>query len=125
MKNGIDFVYEYSDLNLFQTRVQILTGEYADTILEFGGSILAQERNNNTFTFEYELFQIPRHLANVQLKGTKDFEMFLGYLLVDIIDSRNKDKEEHSKLMEAASVQGVKSNTIKIDSKFYLQVTVI
>jgi len=27
MKNGIDFIYEYSDLNLFQTRVQILTGK--------------------------------------------------------------------------------------------------
>ena len=51
MENNIDFNYEYSDLNLFKTRVQILTGEYADTILEFGGSLLAQDENKNTFTF--------------------------------------------------------------------------
>ena len=48
MVNGIDFVYEYSDLNLFKTRVKILTGEYADTILEYGGSILVQSNGNNT-----------------------------------------------------------------------------
>jgi len=126
MKNCIDFIYEYSDLNIFKTRVKILTGEYADTILEFGGSILAQCGNQNTFTFEYELFQVPQHLANIQLKGNKDFEMFLGYLLVDVIDARNNDPEEHIKLTQAASVRGALPNTIKIDPKFYsLQATVI
>jgi len=126
MKNGVDFIYEYSDLNVFKTRVQILTGEYADTILEFGGSVLAQDSNQNTFTFEYELFQIPQHLAGVQLKGTKDFEMFLGYLLVDIINFRNNDPEERNKLIQAASSRGALPNTIKIDQKFYSkQATVI
>jgi len=126
MKNDVDFIYEYSDLNLFKSRVAILTGEYADTILEFGGSILAQDGNQNTFTFEYELFQIPQHLANVQLKGTKDFEIFLGSLLVKVIDSRNNDKKEKNKLMQAASIKGALPNNIKIDSKFYSkQVTVL
>jgi len=126
MKNGIDFIYEYSDLNIFKTRVQILTGEYADTILEFGGSILAQCNGKNTFTFEYELFQIPQHLAQVQLKGNKDFEIFLGYLLVDIINSRNNDPEELDKLTQVASIKGALPNNIKIDPKFYSsQATVI
>ena len=126
MKNGIDFNYEYSDLNLFKTRVAILTGEYADTILEFGRSILAQNENQNTFTFEYELFQIPQHLKGTVLKGTKDFEIFLGYLLVDIINARNNDKEEKNKLEQAASFKGALPNTIKIDPWFYnKQATVI
>lgn len=125
MKNNIDFVYEYSDLNLFQTRVEILTGEYAEIILEFGGSILAQNGDQNTFTFEYKLFQIPRHLKNVVLKGNKDFEMFLGYLLVDVIDSRNNDPQEKSKLNQAASYVGALPNTIKIDPWFYSKQAVI
>jgi hypothetical protein len=125
MKNGIDFIYEYSDLNSLKTRVAILTGEYADTILEFGGSILAQWEDKNTFTFEYELFQIPQHFAGVQLKGSKDFEMFLGYLLVDVINARNNDKEEHQKSMEAASALGVSQSKIKIDPKFYNKQAVV
>jgi len=72
------------------------------------------------------LFQIPQHLAGVQLKGTKDFEMFLGYLLVDIINFRNNDPEERNKLIQAASSRGALPNTIKIDQKFYSkQATVI
>lgn len=119
MKANIDFIYEYSDLNLFQTRVKILTGNYADTILEYGGSVLAQDGVSNIFTFNYELFQIPRSLANTQLKGTKEFEMFLGNLLVDVIDARNHDLKEHDKLMDAAKAGGVDTCKIKIDNKFY------
>jgi hypothetical protein len=119
MKKGKDFIYEYSDLNVLKTRVKILTGKYADTILEFGGSMLAQIGDKNTFTFEYELFQLPRSLANTQLKGTKEFELFLGYLLVDVIDARNNDKKEYEKLTEAASADGMCNSVIKIDDKFY------
>ena len=125
MENGIDFIYEYSDLNPLKTRVAILTGEYADTILEFGGSILAQWEDKNTFTFEYELFQIPQNLANTKLKGAKKFELFLGYLLVDVINARNNDKEEHEKSMQAASALGVRQSTIKIDPRFYSKQAVV
>jgi hypothetical protein len=119
MKNGIDFVYEYSDLNLFQTRVKVLTGRYRGVILEFGGSGLAQHGDKNTFTFDYTLYEIPEHLACYQLRGTKEFEAFLAYLLVDVIDARNNDPKELSKLHEAASAKGKTTSNIKIDNKFY------
>jgi hypothetical protein len=68
MKSGIDFIYEYSDLNYLRTRVQILTGEYADTILEFGGSVLGQDGiNPNKFVFDYQLMQIPYGLKDKRL----------------------------------------------------------
>jgi hypothetical protein len=119
MKNKIDFIYEYSDLNELQTRVQVLTGEYKDTIVEFGGSNLLQNGSKNVFTFNYELYQIPRKFMNTQLKGNSDFEKFLAYLLVDVVSARKKDKQEHEKLMQAASYFGVKDSKIKIDEKFY------
>lgn len=119
MKNGKDFIYEYSDLNLFRTRVQVLTGEYEDTILEFGGSILKQWGDKNQFTFEYELYQIPQHLKDVKLKQDKNFQQFLAQLLVDVVASRNEDKEEHAKLMQAASAAGALPCKIKIDPWFY------
>ena len=119
MKNAKDFIYEYSDLNLFRTRVQVFTGEYADTILEFGGSILAQWGDKNEFTFEYELFQIPQHLKDIKLKQDQEFQQFLTQLLVDVIAARNKDKEEYAKLMQAASAKGAPPCTIKIDPWFY------
>jgi len=119
MKNGKDFIYEYSDLNLFKTRVKVLTGEYADTILEFGGSMLTQWEDKNKFSFEYELFQIPANLKDVKLRGNPEFEKFLAYLLVDVISARKKDKKEYNKLMQAASAAGAPTCQIKIDPRFY------
>ena len=118
MKSGIDFIYEYSDLNYLQTRVHVLTGKYADTILEFGGSVLGQDGvNPNKFVFQSELMQLPYSLKDTQLKGTKEFEEFLTYLLVDIIEAKNQDPEEHKKLIDA--IDGKPPGNIKIDDLFY------
>ena len=101
MKNNIDFIYEYSDLNLFYTRVKVLTGQYKGLIAEFGGSRLAQwtEKNKekNNFNFDYLLYEIPEQLKNYKLRGNLEFEKFLAYLLVDIIGDRNNDPEAKEK----------------------------
>jgi hypothetical protein len=118
MKSGIDFIYEYSDLNYLKTRVHILTGAYADTILEFGGSVLGQDGvNPNKFVFEYELMQLPYSLKDTQLKGTKEFDSFLAYLLVDIIEAKKQDPDEKQKLLNA--IDGIHSVNIKVDDLFY------
>jgi hypothetical protein len=118
MKSGVDFIYEYSDLNYLKTRVHVLTGMYADTILEFGGSVLGQDGiNPNTFVFEYELMQLSYSLKDTQLKGTKDFEHFLAYLLVDIIKAKKEDSKEKQKLLDA--IDGMAPGEIKIDDLFY------
>lgn len=119
MKNGVDFIYEYSDLNLFHTRVEILTGKYAGIILEFGGSVLAQTGDKNTFTFDYILYQVPDQFYAPRLRTNGEFNNFLGYLLVDVIDCRNKDPQWKEKLDEAASYIGKQNPSIKVDQKFY------
>lgn len=119
MKNGVDFKYEYSDLNLFQTRVEILRGKYAGMILEFGGSILAQEGDKNEFSFDYTLYKVPAKFQVSELGKDKQFIEFLGYLLVDVIDARNHDKDELAKLHEAASATGKTTSNIKVDESFY------
>ena len=119
MKNGVDFVYEYSDLNLFQTRVKVLTGRYRGVILEFGGSGLAQHGDKNLFNFDYTLYEIPEHLACYQLRGTKEFEEFLAYLLVDVVSARNNDPKELNKLHEAAGFKGKTYSDIKIADLWY------
>jgi hypothetical protein len=121
MKNGVDFIYEYSDLNLFHTRVQILTGEYSGIVLEFGSSILAQIGNKNTFTFDYILYEVPDQFYGATLRKDKEFNEFLGYLLVDVIHSRNTDSNEKQKLDEAASYEGKSYSKIKINEKWYPQ----
>lgn len=119
MKNGIDFIYEYSDLNLFQTRVQILTGKYAGIILEFGGSVLAQFSGKNTFTFEYTLYEVPDQFYGPRLRTDGEFNEYLGYLLVHVIQSRNLDPKEKEKLDEAASAEGKQYSNIKISESWY------
>jgi hypothetical protein len=119
MKNNIDFVYEYSDLNLFQTRVHILTGKYAGIILEFGGSVLAQIGEDNTFTFDYTLYEVPDQFYGPNLKASSEFNHFLGYLLVDVIHSRNTDPDEKRKLDEAANFEHMPKPKIQVSEKWY------
>jgi len=125
MKNGIDFIYEYSDLNLFHTRVKILTGKYANIVLEFGGSGIAICGEQNLFNFDYILYEVPDQFYGPKLRKEQEFNEFLAYLLVDVIDTKNHDPLEKQKHQQAGSAKGVSSNTIKIDPKFYSKVLVI
>lgn len=117
MKNNKDYIYEYSDLNLFQTRVKILSGKYNGIILEFGASSLIQSCDINNFKFEYTLYDIPDTI-NYKLIGDRKFEKYLSKLLISIIKDKRKDKNEKNKLDIAASVEGCISE-IKIDNRFY------
>jgi hypothetical protein len=125
MKNGKDFIYEYSDLNLFQTRVKILTGKYSGLIFELGSSYLAQAGDKNTFTFNYTIYEIPEKLNKVQLRGNSEFEKHLAYLIVDVINARNNDPKEQEKLHEAATAEGKVWADIPIDDKWYPNKTMV
>lgn len=126
MKNKKDYIYEYSDLNLFQTRVKILTGEYKDIILEFADSHLIQrsDKPEGEFTFNYTLYFKPENLQNLKLIGNKKFEEFLSNLLINIIRDRKKDKKEKQKIEQVAHGDSQFIGKIKIDTKFYPQKTV-
>ena len=124
MKKNIDYIYEYSDLNTFQTRVKILQGKYKDVILEFGTSGLAQwtdstNNSQNLFNFDYTIYEKPDNLQNVMLLNNKDFELYLKDLLINIINDRREDGTEIYKLLEASSVFGMRYPTIPIDKKWY------
>ena len=124
MKKNIDYIYEYSDLNTFQTRVKILQGKYKDVILEFGTSGLAQwtdstNNSQNLFNFDYTIYEKPDNLQNVMLLNNKDFELYLKDLLINIINDRREDGTEIYKLREASSVFGMRYPTIPIDKKWY------
>lgn len=121
MKNGKDFIYEYSDLNLFQTRVKILAGKYTGLVLEFGGSLLRQINDQNTFSFEYILYEVPAKFEGQSLRGNKEFEEFAGNLLIDVVNARNKDPKEKKKLEAAASAIGKVGHNIEINAGWYIQ----
>ena len=133
MINNVDFVYEYSDLNLFHTRVKVLTGLYKDLVFEYGGSVLEQIKTKkifkNNFKFDYILYEIPEKFDMEKLKKDKAFIEFMAYLIVDVISCRNKDPKEKEKLDEVASVFGKTTHEIYIDPKYYpknkLQTTVV
>ena len=120
MINNTDYIYEYSDINLFQTRVKVLTGHYADLVLEFGGSALEQSEGVNNFHFDYTLYAIPENLSKYKLRGTSDFEQFLSDLLIAIIVDRREDKDWKAKLDNATQLKRVTS-TIMLDPQFYPQ----
>jgi hypothetical protein len=119
MKKNRDFIYEYSDLNLFHTRVLVKTGTYKDLIFDFDSARSETSHLGTNFSFKYILYQKPKEFENVALRENPEFQKFIGDLVIDVITARRKDKKEHEKLMEAASPNGVQSSKIKIDPKFY------
>jgi hypothetical protein len=116
MQNNVDFIYEYSDLNIFQTRVQILTGIYKDIILEFGDSGVMSGMGYPVFNFDYTIYK-----ASDNFEPNDKFEEYLCNLLIDIIVDRNNDKDAKVKLNEAANYNGMQSSIIKISKEFYPQ----
>jgi len=120
MKNNIDFIYEYSDLNLFHCRVKVLKGKYKDLVLEFGGSGVGQSTGKPIFNYEYILYVLPENF-----EYTKSFENFMTNLLIDVIDDRNKDPLAKEKLDQAASSEGFQESIIKIPDSFYGKAEVI
>ena len=120
MINGIDFVYEYSDLNLFHTRVKVLTGFYKDLIFEYGGSMLAQIGDKNTFTFEYILYEVPEKFHGPSLRKDDAFNTFIAYLIVDVISCRKADPDEKNKLDSAiGTYEGKQYADIPISEHYY------
>lgn len=121
MKNNVDFIYEYSDLNLFQTRVQVLTGQYSGMIVEFGASHILSVEGEHDFTFDWTVYKKP---DSGSLVHDAQFEKFMSELLIAVINDRNNDPSARNKLMEAASVRGVQNPKIKIPEQFYSAVVV-
>jgi len=119
MENGVDFEYEYSDLNLFHTRVKVLSGVYTGLVFEYGTSVLAQWGDKNSFTFEYILYEVPNQFEGPTLRKDAGFNEFIAYLIVDVIKARQNDAHEKVKLHEAANAGGKKYSSILINKKYY------
>lgn len=121
MVNGIDFQYEYSDLNYLRTRVKVLTGMYAGLIFEYGGSVLAQWEDKNSFTFEYALYEVPEPFHGPTLRKEASFNEFIAYLIVDVIKDRTENINEKRDLYEAVSPLGKTYSNILINEKYYTE----
>jgi len=119
-KSDVDYIREYSDLTDFQIRVKILTGEYKDIILEFGGSSIIQcsAFTDTKMVYDYTLYYKPERFQNVNLRGDKDFENHLYELLINILRDIKKDKDNLEKLRDAVDNPYYKGK-ITIDKRFY------
>jgi hypothetical protein len=117
MQNGVDFIYEYSDLNMYHIRVHVLTGDYAGLIFELGGSGIGQDGVNSTFVFEYTLYKKPDAYKDIVLRGNPEFEKFISDVILDVICTRHVDPDDDRKLEQ--SFKPDNRCNIEIDSVFY------
>lgn len=123
MENGKDYIYEYSDLNRFYTRVKVLTGEFKDVIFEYGDTVLKQQQAvpGGEFTFNYIIYKKPDSITT-NLRGNVLFETFVSDIIVDIITERKKDRLELRKAQELLASDMVmvgRRSKIHINESFY------
>jgi hypothetical protein len=120
MKSGIDFKYEYSDLNQDWSRVLVLTGEYVGLIVEFGPTFIVNGAADYDFAFDYVLYAYPeKHDGITRLRENKEFEKYLSTVVSAVMLARKDDKYEKNKKWFAAEMVINRSGTIKIDERFY------
>lgn len=117
MKNGVDFIYEYSDLNMYCIRVHVLTGTYAGLIFELGGSGIGQSMEEINFVFEYTLYKKPEAHKDIVLRGNPEFEQYLSDLILKVIETRQSDPEDTNKLAKSFDLKN--KCGIDIDGSFY------
>jgi hypothetical protein len=104
MKNNKDFTYEYSGINLFQTKASILSGKYTGIDVEFASSGVMSGIGKPVFNFEYQIYRSP-----INFIITDNFENYLSKLLIAIIDYRNQDDSAQEKLHKASTLSYAKS----------------
>jgi hypothetical protein len=117
LQNNRDFRYEYSDLNLFQTRVELLTGAYAGTILEYGSSRFEQSPSHHDFYFDYEIYHRPEGINT----AADEFVEYIGRTILAVLAARAVDPEEFDLHQQAASARGKQGSAITIDEAYYYQ----
>lgn len=120
MKNGIDYIYEYSDLNFLQTRVEVLSGKYQGLIVEFGSSRLYEYNDVKDFTFDYTIYKEPPKYKLHKLLDNQKFEKYLSVLLTSILIDRKENPEiEKENITDALGHFRSKEPKINIDASFY------
>lgn len=125
MENGKDYIYEYSDLNRFYTRVKVLTGEFKDVIFEYGDTVLKQQQAvpGGELTFNYIIYEKPDHIVQ-GLRGNKEFEAFVLDTILNVITERKKDELEFLKAQESLAHDMSMVNRrskIHINESFYIR----
>lgn len=116
MKNNIDYIYEYSDLNIFWTRALVLSGKYKDMVVEFGTAYFLHSEYVNSFNLDYKIYTIPFEQFSVDSES----EIFLSNLLLSIVDDRKNDPNDREKLNHSLFLKDTRFCNISIDERYYI-----
>ncbi len=89
-KEGVDYNYVIPESEDTTVGIKILTGEFSDTIYQYGKVKLEEEKDGDTYLkFIYNVIESP--LNKEELEKNSEFKNYIGDILVNIM-SANLDK---------------------------------
>ena len=93
-KYKIIFDDEYKDEDT--AKIRILDGKYKDLVYHYNYVSFNEESVN--LQFEYDIDETPEGLEVDKLKSEdrKEFEIVLGDILVDIVESKNENRTDNT-----------------------------
>ena len=93
-KYKIIFDDEYKDEDT--AKIRILDGKYKDLVYHYNYVSFNEESVN--LQFEYDIDETPEGLEVDKLKfeDRKEFEIVLGDILVDIVESKNENRTDNT-----------------------------
>jgi len=119
MKNGVDYIFDYSDLNRLHLRIQLLTGPYKDLIFETHTIESDISEKGNFLTFNHIFYQVPFIIANTD--ELNKLKTYMAEVICHVVDDRRNDPMTGWNMIAADEAMRNKARfcKIKIDDKFY------
>lgn len=122
MEYGVDYIYDYSDLNRLNIRTLLLTGKFKGTILEYSRiEHEIFEDGSNLLEFDKIFYQLPDNKTSMDKETYDELEQYITDVLVEIVNHRRNNKGDVYRLLNANVIDGTRFCMIKIDDRFYNQ----
>lgn len=84
LMDGVDFKFVIAESDNAYVHIQILTGEYKDTVFKFGKVGIEEKGDEAYLQFDYDVISSPIKKVDKQV----EFKNYIGDILLNIISSK-------------------------------------
>lgn len=87
MQENVDYRYITEESDLDSVHIELLTGDYKDTIFKYGKVKFEEKNDEGYLHFDFDVLKCTSTKPR-KLEKSQEFRDFIGNLLVEIISNR-------------------------------------
>ena len=95
LTENIDYKYVFPSDNSSSVYIELLTGDFKDTVFKYGKVEFKEKNEEGYLQFDYNVIKSTL-MKPKKLENSEDFKNFIGNLLVEIISNRLMENVDES-----------------------------